>query len=115
MPELTRTPEPGRPQLPALTAGPLSVRTAIPQANASPPLGRANPAERRNLTSRQTLLRRITVEYNEMPGLCLTAAQAQRLFGLRQDISMRVFDALVDGGILHRDVDGVYRRSGGRP
>jgi hypothetical protein len=32
--------------------------------------------------SRQEWLRRIRGEYLEMPGLCLTLAQAQRLWGL---------------------------------
>jgi hypothetical protein len=84
---------------------------------ASTSSGGASPAERRNLASRQVLLRRIVVEYeyDEMPGLCLTAAQAQRLFGLREDICMRVFNALVDAAILRRDVSGVYRRNSGRP
>jgi hypothetical protein len=55
------------------------------------------------------------VEYDEMPGLCLTAAQAQRLFGLRDDIGMRVFSALVEAAILRRDISGVYLRNSGRP
>jgi hypothetical protein len=51
-----------------------------------------------------------------MPGLCLTAAQAQRLFGLREDICLRVFKTLVDAAILRRDVHGAYRRKqGGSP
>lgn len=114
MPEPTRTRDTGRPQLPARAAGPLNVRAATPQVEASTSSGRANPAERRNPASRQGLLRRITVEYDEMPGLCLSAAQAQRLFGLREDICMRVFNALVDAAILRRD-GLAYRRNGGRP
>ena len=73
MPEPTRERETGRPPLPALTAGPLTVRTVTPRVEASTSSGRANPAERRNVASRQLLLRRIVVEYDEMPGLCLTA------------------------------------------
>jgi len=73
------------------------------------------PAERRDAASRQALLRRIVAEYDEMPALCLTAAQAERLFGLREDICIRVFDALVDAAILRRDVGGLYRGNGGRP
>lgn len=114
MPEPTRKRETGRPQLPALTAGLLSVRTARPRVEPPTSSGRANTAERRNLASRQGLLRRITVEYDEMPGLCLNAAQAQRLFGLREDICMRVFNTLVDAAILRRDVSGLYRRNGDR-
>jgi hypothetical protein len=48
------------------------------------------------------------MEYEEMPGLCLTPAQAQRLFGLRDT---RVFIAPVDAAILRRDGNGVYRRN----
>ncbi len=114
MPEPTRKREAGRPQLPALTAGPLSVRTARPRVEAPTSLGRANPAERRDEASRHALLRRIVAEYDEMPALCLTAGQAERLFGLREDICMRVFNALVDAAILRRDVSGLYRRNGGR-
>ena len=113
MPEPTRKFETGRSQLPALTAGPLSVRTARPPVE--PPSGRVNPAERRDAASRHALLRRIVAEYDEMPALCLTAAQGQRLFGLREDIFERVSSALVDAAILRRDGNGVYRRNGGRP
>lgn len=67
------------------------------------------------MASHQALSRRIAMEYDEMPGLCLTAAQAQRLFGLREDVCMRVFDALVDAAILRRDVNGSYARAGLRP
>lgn len=44
MPEPTRKREAGRPQLPALTAGPLSVRTARSRVEQRTSLGRANPA-----------------------------------------------------------------------
>jgi len=111
MPESTRKTEIARSQLPTCTAGPLSVRTARPLVEADP-LRRAYPIERRNLTSRQALLHRISREYDEMPGLRLTAAQAQRLFGLREDICMRVFNALVDAAILRRDVNDGYARNG---
>jgi hypothetical protein len=80
-----------------------------------PSRGHADPAERRNLASRQALVRRIVTEYEEMPGLCLTAAQAQRLFGLRDDICVRVFDTLVDAAILRRDASELYRRHTDEP
>ena len=113
MPESTRKSETARPRLPTRTAGPLSVRTATPRIEAYPQ-GGAYPSERRNLASRQALLRRITVEYDEMPGLRLTAAQAQRLFGL-QDVCTRVLHALVDVAILRQDVNGSYARHGAQP
>ena len=114
MPEPTSKRETGRPQV-APTGGVLSPLTATQRGEASTQSARANPGERRNLASRQILLRRIAMEYDEMPGLCLTAPQAQRLFGLREDICVRVFNALVDAAILRRDVSGVYRRNGGGP
>ena len=111
MPEPTLKIENARSQLPTRTAGPLSVRTAKPVGEADP-AGRAYPMERRNLTSRQALLHRIAMEYDEMPGLRLTAAQAQRLFGLRDDVCMRVFDAFVEAAILRRDANNRYVRNG---
>ena len=87
-------------------------RLAKPLGEAGP-WGRDYPIERRNPASRQALLHRIAMEYDEMPGLRLTAAQAQRLFGLREDICMRVFNELVDAAILRRDVTGYARN--GRP
>jgi hypothetical protein len=112
MPESTRKIEIARSQLPACAAGPLSVRLAKPLVEAGP-WGRDYPIERRNPASRQALLHRIAMEYDEMPGLRLTAAQAQRLFGLREDICMRVYNELVDAAILRRDVTGYARN--GRP
>jgi hypothetical protein len=44
----------------------------------------------------QTLLRRIQGEYLEMPGLRLTLAQAQRLFGVERALCKVVLEALVD-------------------
>ena len=100
-----------RSQLPTCTAGLLSVRAATPRVEAGQS-GRDYPIERRNLASREALLHRIAMEYDEMPGLRLTAAQAQRLFGLREDICMRVFNALVDAAILRRDLNTRYARNG---
>jgi phosphoenolpyruvate synthase/pyruvate phosphate dikinase len=77
MPDSPRKSETARPQLPTCAAGPLSVRTATTRLE-SYPQESAYPTEHRNLTSRQALLYRIATEYEEMPGLCLTAAQAQR-------------------------------------
>jgi len=110
MPELIRKTEVTLSQLPTYSAGPLSVGLAKPLVEADQS-GRACPIERRDLTSRQALLHRITMEYDEMRGLRLTAAQAQRLFGLREDICLRVFNALVEAAILRRDVNNGYARN----
>jgi hypothetical protein len=100
-------------QLPTSLVGVPDGHVAIPRIEASTQV-RAFAFERRNAASRRALLRRITAEFDEMPGLCLTAVQAQRLFGLREDIGIRVFSTLVDSAILRRDVNAVYRRHDGR-
>ena len=68
MSQSIRKTEVGLSQLPTYTAGPLSVGLAKPFVEADPS-GRTCPIERRDLTSRHALLHRITMEYDEMPGL----------------------------------------------
>ena len=63
---------------------------------------------RRNSASRAQLLHRIRAEFREMPCLRLTCAQAQRLFGIRQDVCERVFAALVEEGLLTCGPDARY-------
>ena len=46
------------------------------------------------------LLDRVRSEFMEMPGLQLTVAQASRLWGLDQDASRMVIDALVEASFL---------------
>lgn len=113
MPETTRNREPIRAELSQRTSGPLSARALA--APVSPGRLDAPQRERRNLASRTELLRRIEVEYHEMPGLSLTLPQAQRLFGLRSDICVRVLAALVDRSILRRDLNDAYVVNGLRP
>lgn len=113
MPKPTRTNDPARPELPQRTAGPLSVRTLTPRV--PPERHHAGHGERRNPASRADLLRRVEVEYHDMPGLRLTRAQAQRLFGLREDICVRVLDALVQARILRIDPSGSFVRNGAFP
>jgi hypothetical protein len=48
------------------------------------------------------LLARIRAEYREMPGLCLTAAQAARLWDLTPGVCAEVLQALVAEGALLR-------------
>jgi hypothetical protein len=57
-------------------------------------------SERRDYAAREGLLRRIRAEFEEMPGMCLTCAQAQRLFGIRADVCQRVLTRLVRDRIL---------------
>jgi hypothetical protein len=56
------------------------------------------------------LLRRIRGEYLEMPGLRLTLAQAQRLFGVERALCKVVLDALVDTKFLSVRDNGTYAR-----
>ena len=55
-------------------------------------------------------VRRIYSEYLEMPGLRLTSAQAQRLWGLEADACANVLHVLVEGGFLRRTDAGQYVR-----
>ena len=62
------------------------------------------------------VLQRIQGEYLEMPGLRLTAAQAQRLWGLDRDVCQALLDALIDAKFLSRTRDGAFVRiDGARP
>jgi hypothetical protein len=55
------------------------------------------------------LLRRVRSEYLEMPGLHLTAPQAQRLWGLDRDTCQRLFDALMASRFLCQARNGAFR------
>ena len=55
------------------------------------------------------LVRRIRAEYLEMPGLRVTARQAQRLFGLDAITCDEVLAGLLQSGFLSRTVDGMFR------
>lgn len=57
------------------------------------------------------VLRRVQGEYIEMPGLRLTTAQAQRLWGLDQAACDALLGALVDAKFLFRTRDGAFMRS----
>ena len=63
-----------------------------------------------SLTSKDQVLRRICGEYLEMPGLRLTRAQAQRLWGLDEQTCLQLLELLIDQGFLHRRTDGTYPR-----
>ena len=59
----------------------------------------------------EDVLRRIRGEYIEMPGLRLSSAQAQRLWGLDRATCDVVLRELVHAKFLIRRGDGVYVRS----
>ena len=59
------------------------------------------------------VLQRIQGEFVEMPGLRLTAAQAQRLWGLERDTCDALLGALVDAKFLSQTRDGAFVRMDG--
>jgi hypothetical protein len=62
------------------------------------------------------VLQRIQGEFVEMPGLRLTPAQAQRLWGLERDTCTALLGALVDARFLEQTRDGAFvRMEGARP
>ena len=62
------------------------------------------------------VLQRIQGEFVEMPGLRLTPAQAQRLWGLEPDVCDALLGALVDAKFLAETRDGAFvRMEGARP
>jgi hypothetical protein len=62
------------------------------------------------------VLQRIQGEFVEMPGLRLTAPQAQRLWGLERDVCNALLGALVDAKFLSQTRDGAFiRTDGARP
>jgi hypothetical protein len=56
-------------------------------------------------------LRRVRGEYIEMPGLRLTTAQAQRLWGLDRAACDALLGALVEARFLFRTRDGAFVRT----
>lgn len=61
----------------------------------------------------EDVLQRIQGEYLEMPGLRLTTAQAQRLWGLEHDVCEALLAALVDTKFLCQTRDGAFVRQEG--
>ncbi len=55
-------------------------------------------------------LQQIKGHYLEMPGLSLTAKQAQRLYGLEADVCLILFEALEDARFLRRRPNGTFVR-----
>jgi hypothetical protein len=56
------------------------------------------------------VVRRIRAEYLEMPGLKLSRAQAQRLWGLDEHLCAEILELLADAKFLRRTSDGFYAR-----
>jgi hypothetical protein len=60
--------------------------------------------------TREDILGRIRGEYLEMPGLCLTHAQAQRLWGLDAQTCSSLLASLTEDKFLSLRQDGTYGR-----
>jgi len=56
----------------------------------------------------ETLANRIRAEYHEMPGLCLTKPQMQRLWGLDTFICDVLVDALLLTRVLRKTAGGAF-------
>lgn len=54
---------------------------------------------------------RIRGEFNEMPGLCLTPAQARRLWDMDASTCAGALDDLLRDGFLRRRTDGSFVRA----
>lgn len=63
----------------------------------------------------EEVLQRVQGEFVEMPGLSLTAAQAQRLWGLDREFCDKLLETLVAAGFLVQRRDGAYSRVDGGP
>jgi hypothetical protein len=61
------------------------------------------------------MLQRIRGEFVEMPGLRLTAAQAQRLWGLERPACEELLRRLVNDNFLSQTRDGSFIRTDGGP
>ena len=59
----------------------------------------------------ETLIRRVKGEFLEMPGLSLTFAQAERLWGLERELCAHVIDVLVSAAFLRRTPAGSIIRA----
>jgi hypothetical protein len=59
----------------------------------------------------RALLERVRGEFNEMPGLQLTMAQAARLWGMDQNACRTVIEALVDAAFLRWTPAGTVIRA----
>ena len=61
------------------------------------------------------VLQRIQGEFSEMPGLRLTAAQAQRLWNLDRSVCEELLKSLVSAKFLSQTRDGSFIRTDGGP
>jgi hypothetical protein len=67
--------------------------------------------ERRDRARREALVRRLALEFEEMPGLRLSASQAARLLCVAEPAAARILGDLVDKAVLHRNPSNLYVRA----
>jgi hypothetical protein len=89
---------------------PIHRRPAAPRRRLPAPVV---ASDRRQQFEQQRYLAGIRREFSAWPTLCLTAAQARRLFGLPDGACRRLLAVLVDSGFLALTRDGQYRRATG--
>ena len=66
---------------------------------------------REDLMDLQMLVQRVRGDFDEMPGLCLTLAQAARLWQIEPPLCRRVIDTLVDRRFLRWTPAGMVTRA----
>jgi hypothetical protein len=59
----------------------------------------------------ERLVRQVRAEYLEMPGLCLTIQQAQRLWSLEPPVCAALLNSLTDSNFLRRNDRGLFMLS----
>ena len=74
------------------------------------PLTNALLEGRTRADAEHELTRRVRAEYAEMPGLCLTLSQAQRLWAVDRQTCEAVFRALIAHGFLRITTKGHFVR-----
>ena len=76
------------------------------------PITMALPAgrERRDLVRREAIVRRITAEFRELPGLVLSLKQASRFLGVDEAACARILASLTQAGILRKTDAQTYAR-----
>jgi hypothetical protein len=66
--------------------------------------------ERRDLARRDAIVRRITAEFEDMPGLVLTLKQASRFLAVDEAACARILASLTRAGVLRRSATDYYSR-----
>src|SRR5689334_8673906 len=80
------------------------VTSSLSRTNAIARLAdRSSPAQRH-----ERLVQRIRAEFLEMPGLCLTSEQAQRLWSLEPHTCEAVLSSLTNARFLRRTERGLF-------